>query len=876
MLLKSNRALLTNAVVTGADGTVYDIGFSPYVKEYTVTLPAGTYQPPTVEGYLHDSSTFTINTQTSGVLSSDDIYTISLNIPNSDQFVDDQTYTFNFKVTPSGPETQLISGTYNKGLSSAINNDDYVLLNFVEPLTIIGESSDYYIDLDTDKDGLSNVRIPWEQYTLTQVAGTSVRIDFKTIDESIMENISDSQLIITIANPTHLEPDIDSSKEIIVPLPGRNPYAKDFRLIYGGESYSIEEFNSEYSEITIPLPSVNRVDILNAAVLEGTTVDSKSSMSIPENLSSGDPVVVTAEDGFNRKEYTIATVTSPKLLNDIKINDLSITNFNPYKTNYSIQLPSETRSEPIIRPVFYDGIVPNDTSVEQMISGSLNDNYEVVLNIKSNIDDKVINAYHLNFVVDTNREEEASASSSSHKKKSSDKKSSSAIDEKVINVSELTTNHLPEDAVDEVISILEGINTPRGAKNVLREIPQTIEALVVIQKKLSTMDEQEKINEDIARLLNETERLIALLRTTHESEKIADNIISAMSDTYHQMDESSSTAIAIRNSLINLSNTSIEKVGAISTNWNNVNVKDGRVYLEIPKSEFSTAVYKASRQEKAMEKSLETSLEPGLENAVVSTITIGLPQNLKQAPKAGFVLENGAIDLLKENSVEQLKLKLGLVSFNINDKFLAEHEDTSFEFDVTREMALTDLDKDSLPQDTKIVGAPVVELSVKQNKVPDDSFNHPLQLIIHLDYFDYKPKSSEVDQLVVGRLNEMTGQWERVGGRYDKATNSMVVYRSHMSKYTVLKNEKNISTLEDSWAKNQVAVLKGKGIISSQELFDENAPISREEFSSWLTRAYGLDGETLEADIKAIDQNNVYYSAFASNFSSKSSKRFCL
>jgi hypothetical protein len=82
-----------------------------------------------------------------------------------------------------------------------------------------------------------------------------------------------------------------------------------------------------------------------------------------------------------------------------------------------------------------------------------------------------------------------------------------------------------------------------------------------------------------------------------------------------------------------------------------------------------------------------------------------------------------------------------------------------------------------------------------------------------------------------------------------------------LSKYTLLKSTKTYSDVEDSWAKNEINILKGKGVTSDDELFSPQSNVTRAEFAGWIANAYGLSGEDIENDFKDLDKDSPYYEA---------------
>jgi hypothetical protein len=384
------------------------------------------------------------------------------------------------------------------------------------------------------------------------------------------------------------------------------------------------------------------------------------------------------------------------------------------------------------------------------------------------------------------------------------------------------------------------------------------------------------LEQDIVDLMAATERLVELIGHTDQGTELLTNLFEPLGAHYQDMNTKDQRTKQLMNTTITMSNSVIKKAGTLQLNWNGIEITDGTVYLSPDPADIKATVMNAAKAEELFENLLNTHIDTGLEEAVISTLTLKVPENLETAAKTGIHIDSKTLKTLKENKIKKMDIDLGPAKFTLSDKFVSAHEETTFEFHSIKNKPLNDHDE-GLPEGMLPIGAPVLDLMAKQNDVSNYEFDHPVELTLELDFFEYDP--IDHNTLVIGRLNEETHQWEPVGGKYNPNTNSMTIYRIHLSKYTILKSEKSYSNIEDSWAKNEIAALTHKGIIDHGPNFEATGNVTREEFAGWIAKAYGLDKASLQTDLSDLDPSSPYYNSIATAYdqgiiSGKSSGNF--
>ncbi len=160
----------------------------------------------------------------------------------------------------------------------------------------------------------------------------------------------------------------------------------------------------------------------------------------------------------------------------------------------------------------------------------------------------------------------------------------------------------------------------------------------------------------------------------------------------------------------------------------------------------------------------------------------------------------------------------------------------------------------------------MADVNVSVDGEKKEVLEKPARLSFDLDEFEFFNDTAGPSSLSVYRLNEETGEWKPVGGVYDPVTNSISTRRISFSQYTVMQSNKSFNDVEDSWAKSEINELLNKGIIDEEVAFNPEESITREEFTTWVTRAYGLTNEDAEAPFSDIAQDSAHYVEVASAF----------
>lgn len=876
LLSLEDGATLIASAPTGIDNTVTD-GSKDILTPQTTNFITGVGTNPAML------------TRLSGLTAGKDYYWITTAALDSAISVDNILEGHITKFTTLSPAApmDMIGLTYELGSNDSIIGDDFAIATFSVDISNIGTPSDYQLWIDYDSDGTLDVELDDTDYSISQATPREIRFDWLDSVDDYLDNKYNARLKVKVKKLTALEPEVSSSAYYLyADIAGRNVDLLSAAISIPNTSIMIpiENFDSavkNYTDLLI-LPSIA---YNGATTLQGVTKDSKATLSL-SNINHLFTIMVTAEENRLTDTYTFQLVPDRFLLRDIQLNAVSVTSYHPHIFTYDIVLPKGTRELPEITTL-WDDPLPTGVDVSVTSSGELSTGKVVIINtLDGESSNSVMHTYTLNFTVmagdpePETPDERPSPSDDDNKASSSDNDHSN--DDDIINKAADSEGSLldipsstggddasPSGDTQAVTSLIKRIKTSNGARIILEQMPKTLDELTTMKKALSTLDDALQLDKDIAALISETERLIGLLQQPQQSRTMLLQVINPLGAYYNTVDKHSPASKKLMNSTIQMANTAIAQAGTIQTSWKSVKIREGgRVALAPSENEILQAARRAAKAELELEKQLEGNFEQGLQNGVISSVTLNLPIDLSNAPKTAAELTPETFQTLRSNNIQRVILNLGPVSFEVDQRFIEAHQQAHLEFNVDRQSPLSPEDKEALPQGTRTIGAPILELSALQNHTPGNAFNRPLRLAFNLDAFELDTNGpiDYENELIIYRENPETGQWEAVGGTYDPITNSLSIRRMHLSKYTVLKTEKNYSNIEDSWAKNEIAALKGKGIIHKDELFAANDTVTREEFAGWISNAYGLNSNGLETDLKDLDPESPYYDAIATAY----------
>ncbi len=227
-------------------------------------------------------------------------------------------------------------------------------------------------------------------------------------------------------------------------------------------------------------------------------------------------------------------------------------------------------------------------------------------------------------------------------------------------------------------------------------------------------------------------------------------------------------------------------------------------------------------------------------------------------------LNKTLVDQLKGAEVDKVGVKIGGTQLVIDDSIIQDSVDDDNELLVDlgfNDVSFTD-QQDNITFKSGYTSNVEIFVGGEEKKVLDE----PVEIAFDLGEFEFFDEEYNPSLISVFRLNEETGQWEPVGGVFDPVTNTVKTNRISLSQYTVMQSNKQFNDVDTSWAKAEINELLGKGVIDETENFNPEQAITREEFTTWVARAYGLTNDEAEAPFEDLGEDNEHAVEIASAY----------
>jgi len=325
------------------------ISFDPSILDYSIEYPYGTTTVPTVIGFTEDI--------TAGITQADAALMPGTTI--LDVYAEDgslKTYTIEFTITLPSSDAALTDLNVNSSPIFGFDPDTYSYDIVLEPsvaevpvVTALAnhDSAEVVITEATTLPGMTSIIVTAQDGT-TEL---TYNINFKYRPLSTNSLLSDLKV----------------------------------------DEVTVDNFDPEVYSYTIKIAIDELVPPLTAA----TTYDNRSTLKITNATEIPDvtTVIVTAEDG-STSEYQINFIffNSDATLSDIKVNDSSISEFDPATLTYNIELAYSTTDVPVVTAT------PNDVNAKVNITDASELTGKASIHITAE-DGVTTETYEVNFII---------------------------------------------------------------------------------------------------------------------------------------------------------------------------------------------------------------------------------------------------------------------------------------------------------------------------------------------------------------------------------------------------------------------------------------------------------------------------------------------
>jgi len=392
-------------------------------------------------------------------------------------------------------------------------------------------------------------------------------------------------------------------------------------------------------------------------------------------------------------------------------------------------------------------------------------------------------------------------------------------------------------AVEETLSKIEGESL---AKKALDNLGSTFTEIGESRKTM-TDEEKKATDEESKKIIQETKRLVNLIKKPETVKETVDKLLPDMAKMYTEEEKKNKDTFKILKEVVEIANISSEKQGQMEVTKENLEFKDNEVLIKPTLQDIKTAAEKSNAQKELLKNSMKNIVGEGMDQGLKSSVTVNVPDTFKNSSGIGTVIDQETMNELKNADVDEVKVNMGPVSYVLDKEFIQEKSQFSIKFSTKKDSSLKETSKD-FPKDAKNVGSPTFDLNSETDGKRNNKFEKPIVVKINLDnvsglntrgFTEWDFENLTPYRQEVSSKGEV--EWVPVSCFYDKATNSLIIPRGHLSKYTLLKSTKSYSDVENSWAKNEINALKGKGVTSDEELFSPDSNVTREEFAGWIS-----------------------------------------
>ncbi|BEP30382.1 S-layer homology domain-containing protein [Helicovermis profundi] len=317
-----------------------------------------------------------------------------------------------------------------------------------------------------------------------------------------------------------------------------------------------------------------------------------------------------------------------------------------------------------------------------------------------------------------------------------------------------------------------------------------------------------------------------------------------------EIDKTSEDAKELRKTSRKLSEESVKTMGKIYVPYSG-EITKGSTFHSVLKEKLDNYKKDVEKVNDSLDKVLGDKVVKPIEPEIVLTLVRD-----KTTKEIKTSIHKDVIEEIKAAGIKKVGFEQNDVKVSVGtDEMLKA--DKKFEVKMNYEKKVVG----ELPKSTEFIGKPIItDVNIYVDNEKKHSFKKPIELTFKLDNLGMNlTKEEKKKYLVVHRLNEKTGEWEPVGGRYDPITDSITTYRFGLSKYTVLKTTKHFSDVDNSWAKDEINEMLGKGILDKKDTFNPDAKVTRAEFTAWIVRAYNLDENGEGKEFKDVDKDSPYY-----------------
>ena len=411
----------------------------------------------------------------------------------------------------------------------------------------------------------------------------------------------------------------------------------------------------------------------------------------------------------------------------------------------------------------------------------------------------------------------------------------------------------------EMIEIIDQISDAETAEQTYTKMADTV---ALIGNAIPYMDESPPIARQIGILTNRARRLVGLIDNQQRVANLTVIYFDNMQGALSALKRSDYQTKYLKNKVYDLANEVIAKTGTYHIPMDTISIENrkGTVRLTAPDviKHMDTAKLSYNKINGAAKRLLGYADPRNL-----------IPQFILQIKKSENVdalsseLSKDVLNLALKRGYQNVGINLGDVGVTFSSRVLSANDELlniNVDFESNANL--------NLPASTSLIGEGLVaNIEVESDNKPITIFDKPIEIRFNLTEWQVSKRSNqELNYLSLYVLNEDEGVWETIGGNYDPITQIIRANRMKLSKYTVMETNKLFSDVDHSWAQDEINELLGKGVIDEATTFSPKTAVNRDDFTTWLARAYGLQKEDLTVPFLDVSNYDVHYTEISTAY----------
>ncbi len=836
-------------------------GFDPLKKDYNIMLtPLGTTTVPTI---VLDAENGSVSPNvitsppdsplsTSGSLPGILTHTYQHQIPS--------TSTQNFVINMSATENTISNVSYNLQ-GTASKTDDTFGIQFSLDVIQAGTSSDYQLEIDenaTSTFSSATTTLTGSDFSIDDVSGDTVLFVLTSSGQSKLSNLKGGVGRVTVTNPSNLFPVVSSSgNTATVTVPSSNADLSAIAI----SNRPVKNFSPSTTSYTVPVHLNEGYEIFMSNYSAVTYSKAHSGANVVMGTSS--PVLnltVTAQDSLTTKTYGLTINEDQYGMDDIKVNGTTISGFDPFVKSYSVTLPTGTSGLPNIQFTPHNESGPIDiqevgaqspplfTMSTPTVSGSLPGTMNVSITVT-----KMDTSPQVFSFVFTAASASSSSGSSDDGTTSSNQEESTGSDGLSSTLDTLTNISNPDpEIVDKVIEFLiEGVDEAANQDLLVNNMENLATTLGNLDELQNKNEEEGWAQKQLETVTETFDKNIARVEDEEKAVQLTLDYIDAVGQL-HEDSQVQKTA-GVSGQLESVANRVSENIGKTKPAFTEEKEDDQTILTPDP-DQLVKDVEEKAKLFKQVEDKLTGYFGEDNVRDLAFQVTIEAP---KVEDQIAVILDPAVVTNIEEQGVAQLGVDVDGTRISVDTKDLPKTQiaQVQLRFD----------DKPTNVPTNAYKSGHVIDVNYYVGSEEKSTLDAPASLQFDLSKFEFDEELN-ADKVSIFRLNEETGIWEPVGGVYDPVTKTIKTRRITLSQYTVMQTNKTYNDVENSWAQKEINALLNKGVLEQTASFTPEEGVTRKEFATWMTRAYGVTKPGAELPFEDIEENDQNYSELASGY----------